>query len=65
MQNKDILYEVYWEDEDGNGFYQGCKTKSEVITLLKNVSDLIMLCNPRIISTIGDRVIPVDEFMEA
>lgn len=65
MKNKDIQYEVYWEDEDGNGFYQGCKTKDEVIHLLKNESDLIMLCNPRIISAIDNQLIPVDEFLEA
>lgn len=60
MQPKDVLYEVYWDDENGNTFYQGCKTKQEVTQLIEDNK----LRNPgaKIICTIDDKVISIDEF---
>ena len=60
MQNPNILYEVYWEDEDGNTFYQGCTSKEEVSQLLNQ--NLIRLCKPRVISTKEDTLVPITEF---
>lgn len=60
MQRKDILYEVYWNDDDGNTFYCGCKTKQEVIDLIKENN--LKIANTKIICTLDDKVVPVEYF---
>ena len=61
MQKEDVVYEVYWDDEDGNTFYAGCKNQEGVSKLIQ--SNNLRLGNTRIISVKEDKVINVGDFL--
>lgn len=60
MQKEDIVFEVYWDDEDGNTFYAGCRTEEEVQDLVMHNN--LMIGNTRIISAHDNRAISVERF---
>ena len=62
MQKEDVVYEVYWDDEDGNTFYAGCKDEKEVEDLI--IHNNLMIGNTRIISVIDDKIISVEHFQK-
>lgn len=60
MQKEDTLFEVYWDDEDGNTFYAGCKTKEEVSNLIR--TNNLKIGNTKIISVVKDKPIDIENF---
>lgn len=61
MQKEDIVFEVYWTDEDGNTFYAGCKTEEEVRDLISHNN--LMVGNTEVISAETNKIVDVAYFI--
>lgn len=60
MEYDEIKYEVYWEDEDGNTFYLGCKTKEEVLSAINK--NHLKYNGTRILSTENGQMLSLEYF---